>query len=225
MSLFFGSQRLLKRVRSFFVSHGHSINKALIVFIEFSDIEEINDFSFNHYPFWLYLLGIPIGLSSEKVCRILAAKAGSVIEVERRNSKPSYGTGIYVKVSIDISKPLKKGCWLSLSSGKRSWIQFKYDRLPDFCYVCGCLTHLEHDCDRVIHCKLTNEEVSYDYGQSLRADGLKYVKNLAVSSPSISANSHAASSSRLVGSQCHCLQGIEEAAECHLSPATTNRHL
>lgn len=45
-----------------------------MIFREFEDIDEIDDLSFDSCPFWLHLLGIPIGLSIEKVARILWAK-------------------------------------------------------------------------------------------------------------------------------------------------------
>lgn len=71
------------------------------------------------------MLGILIGLASENVGRILTAKAVSVLEVEKRNHTPGSCNGMKIKdVSFDISKPLKKRYWLSLSSGKRTWIQF-----------------------------------------------------------------------------------------------------
>lgn len=96
-----------------------SFNKALIVFQEFENIDELNEISFNTCPFWVHLLGIPLGLSSEKVGRILGSKAGLVSEVEKRNPRSGPGIGMKVRASIDTSKPLKQGCWLTLSSGKK----------------------------------------------------------------------------------------------------------
>lgn len=75
-----------------------------------------------------------------------------------------------------MSKPLKKGWYLTLSSGKKTWIQFQFDKLPDFCYVCVCLSHLEQDCDNIFQLKLANQDINYEYGASLRVDGLKYVR-------------------------------------------------
>lgn len=133
-----------------------------MIFKEFSDIEEVDEVQFDFCLFWLHLHCNPIGLSMESVARILGAKAGTVLKVEKRNNRASFGHGLKVRILVDISKPLKKRCWMSLSCGKRNWIDFKYERLSDFCYICGCVTHLEQDCDRVFQMKLRNQEINYN---------------------------------------------------------------
>lgn len=80
-----------------------------------------------------------------------------------------------------------------MSSGKRSWIRFKNSKLHDFCYVCGRLSHLDNDCESVIESKLKKKEVIYAFGPSLRADGLKYVRNLSTPSPLLIVKSHTGS--------------------------------
>ncbi|XVF77936.1 hypothetical protein PTKIN_Ptkin14bG0087900 [Pterospermum kingtungense] len=60
------------------------------------------------------------------------------------------------------------------------WIDFKYERLPDFCYVCGKFSHLEQDCDRVFKCKLATELVVKEFGPTLKTDNF---------SPSVSLHS------------------------------------
>ena len=68
-----------------------------------------------------------------------------------------------MKVTIDISKPLCRGKRISLSQGEQSWVSFKYERLPNICYWCGCLNHVDRDCDLWIESegKLTKENQAY----------------------------------------------------------------
>ena len=51
-----------------------------------------------------------------------------------------------VKVGLDITRPLSKGRMVSLGQGKEQWVSFKYERLPNICYWCGCLNHDDRDC-------------------------------------------------------------------------------
>lgn len=47
-----------------------------------------------------------------------------------------------------VSSPLMKGCWLAASDGSRIWIDFRFKKLLDFCYICGCLDHNDRDYDK-----------------------------------------------------------------------------
>ena len=50
-----------------------------------------------------------------------------------------------VRVSVSISKPLRRGCFVSNSDGNRTWLNFKYETLVMFCYFCGFVGHdLKH---------------------------------------------------------------------------------
>ena len=73
------------------------------------------------------------------------------------------GSFLRMKVTIDISKPLCRGRRISLSQGEQSWVSFKYERLPNICYWCGCLNHVDRDCDLWIESegKLTKQNQAY----------------------------------------------------------------
>ncbi|XVF51709.1 hypothetical protein PTKIN_Ptkin04bG0206200 [Pterospermum kingtungense] len=98
---------------------------------------------------------------------------GEVLEVEMSEKRRVWGKWIRVRVVIDVTKPLKKGCWLTIIGGKRVWTTFKFERLPDFCFVCGRLTHLEKDCQKAVELQMSNQPVLKCFDHSLRADGLK----------------------------------------------------
>ena len=56
------------------------------------------------------------------------------------------GSFIRVRVEIDILLPLCRGRVITLESGEKSWVSFKYERLPNLCYWCGHLNHGDKDC-------------------------------------------------------------------------------
>ena len=57
------------------------------------------------------------------------------------------GSFMRVRVIIDINKPLCRGRRFSSSQGEQGWVSFKYERLPNLCYWCGSLSHVDKDCE------------------------------------------------------------------------------
>ncbi|KAL8525119.1 hypothetical protein ACS0TY_014655 [Phlomoides rotata] len=54
---------------------------------------------------------------------------------------------IHIKVKVDYRKPLKCGILLEMKDSKQGWVNFKYERLPSFCYLYGVLGHIRRECD------------------------------------------------------------------------------
>ena len=64
---------------------------------------------------------------------------------EGQMSNDSLSLFMRVRVSISVSKPLRRGYFVSDSEGNRTWLSFKYEKLGMFCYFCGYVGHdLKH---------------------------------------------------------------------------------
>ena len=72
---------------------------------------------------------------------------------------------------MTIRKPLRRGGFIAGSDGARSWVTFKYERLPLFYHYCGLLGHDVKHCASHFVVSRNGEEVDYQYGESLRALG------------------------------------------------------
>ena len=46
---------------------------------------------------------------------------------------------------IDVLQPLSRGTLVKLE-GVNAWVEFKYERCPDFCYNCGIIGHGDKSC-------------------------------------------------------------------------------
>ena len=73
---------------------------------------------------------------------------------------------IRARVLIDIRRPLKRGFKLMGEGESFTWIQFKYERLANFCYCCGRLGH-ERDTYKDLACY---EGPNMFYRSELRGD-------------------------------------------------------
>ena len=74
-----------------------------------------------------------------------------------------------IRVSVDITKPLCRGRRAQLEKNKEIWISFKYERLPNFCYWFGLLTHSDKDCPYWLRNQASLRVEDQQFGAWLRA--------------------------------------------------------
>ena len=99
----------------------------------------------DHASMWVQICGAPFDMVSPQVATDIVGRIVIVEEVEKRRSNDSQSLFMRVRVSISISKPLRRGCFVLDSEGNRTWLKFKYERLAMFCYFCGFVGHdLKH---------------------------------------------------------------------------------
>ena len=79
------------------------------------------------------------------------------------------GSFICVRVVIDTSRPLCRGRLITLDDGKEHWVSFKYKMLTNFCYWCGCITHVDRDCELWIESESSLNPADQQFGSWLRA--------------------------------------------------------
>ncbi|KAL2902233.1 Branchpoint-bridging protein [Bienertia sinuspersici] len=54
---------------------------------------------------------------------------------------------VRIKIVVGLRYPLKDNVKLKLRRGECIKVPVKYERLPIFCFICGCLGHSDKDCD------------------------------------------------------------------------------
>lgn len=89
--------------------------------------------------------------------------------MEALKGSVSRGKWLLVRVRVPVVNSMKQGCWLSIPCDQ-IWIDLKYEKLLDFCYICGCLNHEYKDCDIELCMKLKKRSVDRGYGVHLRAE-------------------------------------------------------
>lgn len=73
----------------------------------------------------------------------LAAKIGEFKDFEDPGKAQGFLRG---KVAVNTSNPLTTGCWLRRADNNETWIEFRFERLQDFCYKCGRIGHPNTEC-------------------------------------------------------------------------------
>lgn len=76
----------------------------------------------------------------------IAETLGEVIAVEDPEGRGKLNKFLWVRVWIDVTKPLKKGFFLKRVNEEDLWVKFTYERLSAYCYGCGRIGHTMNDC-------------------------------------------------------------------------------
>ena len=60
------------------------------------------------------------------------------------NSGTKEGKHIKILAEIDLNQPMLRGTMVKMN-GIIRWVEFKYERCPDFCFSCGIMGHTERN--------------------------------------------------------------------------------
>ena len=120
---------------------------------------------------WVQIWGAPFDMVSPQVAVEIGGRIGAVEEVEKQRSNDSLSLFMRVRVSISVSKPLRRGCFVSDSEGNRTWLSFKYERLGMFCYFCGFVGHDLKHCAGFFAAEKNGTTMELQYGDWLKAMG------------------------------------------------------
>ena len=139
-----------------------SFDKHIMVLQNYDKEVDLTEMEFKWVTFSVQVHDIPIRFRNKQVAERICEAIGKVNV--RFDDNESEGDGfIRIRVTIDVSKPLCQGRVISLDSGKELWVPFKYERLPNMCYWCGCLTHDDKDCEQWVESEgsLSNESKQF----------------------------------------------------------------
>ncbi|KAI7991576.1 hypothetical protein LOK49_LG12G02484 [Camellia lanceoleosa] len=143
-----------------------SIMGSLLVLQTLSPNQTFEEVDFNWCPFWVQAHGLPIQNMTKQNGLILGNRLGKVLSVEApQDGLLLHRSFLRIRVEINIQHPLPRGLWLKRSPGNNGvWINFKYEKLTDFCYDCGRIGHDNKSC------KFVSKEAgsSSGYGPDLR---------------------------------------------------------
>lgn len=96
---------------------------------------------------WVQLHGVPLYGANSETIRNLGLLIGSVTELDfPKNSAILCTNYPRVKLEISTSRPFIPGCSLPRKNMTPAQITFKYERLSNFCTLCGRLSHLKNFC-------------------------------------------------------------------------------
>ncbi|KAK9265662.1 hypothetical protein L1049_003420 [Liquidambar formosana] len=136
----------------------------------------LEELDFSRSQFWIQIHGLSLGNKTTANATKIGNMIGKFISVDSHNSNGLFWESfLRIKVDLLISNPLKTGFVLKRDALPPVWIQFKYERLSDFCFHCGRLSHCANSClfvPKDIPTESSNLSLlSPGFGPWLRAEG------------------------------------------------------
>lgn len=122
----------------------------------------------NKISIWVQIHGLPAGFMTQVVGETLGNFIGEFMEYDPNNNNGFWRTYMRVRVSLDVRQPLKRTKRTMKAGGECMQVQFKYERLGVFCFLCGVIGHVEQHCAKLF--EIENDDGHRLWGADLRAD-------------------------------------------------------
>ncbi|KAF3964505.1 hypothetical protein CMV_011216 [Castanea mollissima] len=145
-----------------------SFDKHVVLFQRYDFSVPTKNRRFTTMKFWVQMHGLPKSMLKPEVAMELGEKLGVVRSANHTNEMIG-GNFIRVRVEIDVSEPLCRGRRVVLNDKDEVWVSLKYEKLSNFCYWCGKVSHTEKECDKWLASKGTLSVEQQEYGAWLRA--------------------------------------------------------
>jgi hypothetical protein len=155
---------------------------------------------------------------AERVGKTLANYIGSFVEYDKNNKGSFWREYMRVKVRVDVRQPLKRESRVKNQGGEWCTVNFKYEKLGVFCFVCGIIGHRENKCS--IRFSMEADDGIRNWSKDLRAEPKR--RGGRQSSKWLMEENYGSPAS--VGSQAHGSGEAQVDQSRHHTPANSSSH-
>ncbi|KAL0440236.1 UNVERIFIED_CONTAM: hypothetical protein Slati_2506600 [Sesamum latifolium] len=96
-------------------------------------------------------------------------RVGRFREMETDEAGRAWGISLRIRVAINVNNPLKMALKIRTTGGDEHLVHFTYEMLPNFCYLCGRMEHIEKYCEIKFEEGFIDPREDMPYGPWLRA--------------------------------------------------------
>lgn len=116
---------------------------------------------------WIQLYNLPVGYMLETVGKQLGNFFGEFLEYDAKNNASIWRECMRVRIRINVRKPIKRKKKIVKKNGQEFIVVCKYERLGEFCFSCGLVSHTDRFCRSSTG--MGDEGVAKEWGSWLRA--------------------------------------------------------
>ena len=128
----------------------------------------------------MQLHNVPDQCLTQATGEVVGNTIGTLVQVADPEDDGEGGEFLRIRTVIDINKPLPRCCKLWSEGEHVGWALLKFERLPNFCYWCGKVTHGESDCDVWLRGKERLKKEEQQYGEWLRVEPVRHTRKTMV---------------------------------------------
>lgn len=137
---------------------------ALMIMVAYNGRKALKDVEFHHIPIWIRVSNLPMGMMNKEAAVIIGNEVGQFLDVDVEENGTAAGRYLRLKVKIDIRMLVMRGITLEIEEEEEGrWCPLEYEFLPEFCYSCGIIGHVDRNCPSPL-----NKGGKKEFGQWLR---------------------------------------------------------
>lgn len=95
---------------------------------------------------WVQFHGIPPFNMTTMVAQKIGSLVGRVLEVDQAEGEDCIGRFLRVRIQLDVEQALMRGAFIQFPDDGSKWVSFRYEHIPEYCFVCGHLGHPSRTC-------------------------------------------------------------------------------
>nr|KJB76094.1 hypothetical protein B456_012G071100 [Gossypium raimondii] len=118
-----------------------SFDQSLFSMIPFVNGQGTSCYNFIYVPFWVRIFNIPLKKMDRQVAFDVGKAIGEVLAINWRDKDGCWVEYIKIRVKLNISKSLRWVVYLVGADGEEILCTIKYECLPTFYFLCGCIGH------------------------------------------------------------------------------------
>ena len=144
-----------------------TFDKHVVLLQRFDGSTPARYLKFTNLKILVQIHGLPMCMLDSETAIELGETLGQVTPC-KNSSELVGGDFLLVHVEIDVSKPLCRGRRIAPDDNEEIWVSFKYEKLPNFCYWCGVISHDGKECEVWLTRKDLEITEPHEYGPWLR---------------------------------------------------------
>ncbi|KAL0408317.1 UNVERIFIED_CONTAM: hypothetical protein Sradi_1766100 [Sesamum radiatum] len=133
-------------------------------------------------PFLVYVHDLSLSQHNPAMAKHIGNHIGRYLDIEHHENGFGWSSTFKIRIALDVTRPLKRALRLRNDQGDNKLVTFTYDRLPNFCYLCGCLGHIAKFCPKRYEDDFVDPGEALSFGPWLRANNQPRFNNIIPSS-------------------------------------------